>query len=307
MTGAKKELAYLKHFGQPLLPFQRMRRKIYQYQEQLPSDHIKNLDRYLLIVSSLIPRHPAFGHFCIRHPDLRTGNIIVSKSPDSNLRIVGLTDWQHTSILPPFLLAGIPKRLQNHDDPISQSMTQPSLPEDLDNLDETQQSREKELYRRRLIHYHYVKYTAQNNIIHYAALTDPVGRLRRRLFRYASDPWEGETLGLKVALIEATKNWELLTEEGPPVTCPIGFDDKDVRETMELDAEQSAADEILEACQYIVGCRAEGWVPAEHYDEAMARSKKMKEEALEAAESEEERAETATHWIFDDMDESKYM
>jgi hypothetical protein len=88
MTGAKKELAYLKHFGQPLLPFQHVRREICQYQEQSPSDHIKNLDRYL-IASSLIPRHPAFGHFCIRHPDLRTGNIIVSTSPDSNLRIVG--------------------------------------------------------------------------------------------------------------------------------------------------------------------------------------------------------------------------
>ena len=284
-----------------------MRRDIYQYQEQLPSDHIENIDRYLLIVSSLIPRHPAFGHFCIRHPDLRTGNIIVSKSPDSDLRIVGLTDWQHTSILPPFLLAGIPEQLQNYDDPISQSMTQPSLSENLDNLDETQQSTEKELHRRRLIHYHYGKYTAQNNIIHYASLTDPVGGLRRRLFRYASNPWQGETLALKVALIEATKNWESLTEGGPPVTCPIVFDDKDVRETMELAAEQSEADELLKACQYTVGCRAEGWVPAEHYDEAMERSKKLKEEALKATESEEEQAEMAAHWVLDDMDESKYM
>ena len=284
-----------------------MRRDIYQYQEQLPSDHIENIDRYLLIVSSLIPRHPAFGHFCIRHPDLRTGNIIVSKSPDSDLRIVGLTDWQHTSILPPFLLAGIPEQLQNYDDPISQSMTQPSLPENLDNLDETQQSTEKELHRRRLIHYYYGKYTAQNNIIHYASLTDPVGGLRRRLFRYASDPWQGETLALKVALIEATKNWESLTEGGPPATCLIVFDDKDVRETMELAAEQSEADELLKACQYTVGCRAEGWVPAEHYDEAMERSKKLKEEALKATESEEEQAEMAAHWVLDDMDESKYM
>ena len=37
--------------------------------------------------------------------------------------------------------------------------------------------------------------------------------LRRRLFYHASDMWEGETLALKVALIEATENWETLTGE----------------------------------------------------------------------------------------------
>ena len=128
--------------------------------------------------------------------------------------------------------------------------------------------------------------------------------LRRRLFRYASDPWEGETLALKVALIEATKNWESRMGGSP---CPIVFDDKGVCETMELDAKQSGADKILEACQNIVGCGVAGWVPAENYEEAMGRSKKLKEEALEAAESESERAEIMAHWIFDDMDETKYM
>ena len=109
VKGADKELAYLKQFGQSLLPFQRMRREGYQYQEQLPLDHIENLDRYLLITTSLIPRDPALGHFRIRHPDLQPGNIVVSSS---NLQITSLIDWQHTSILPLFLLAGILQRLQ---------------------------------------------------------------------------------------------------------------------------------------------------------------------------------------------------
>ena len=160
------------------------------------------------------PRDPALRHFRIRHPDLQPSNIIVSRSSDSNLHVVGLIDWQHTSILPVFLLAGIPQRLQNYDDAGSRSMKRPSLPEKLDNLDETQQSREMELYRRRLVHYHYVKNTEKYNERHYAALTDPMGMLRRRLFRHAGDPWEGKTLALKVALIQATKNWETLTGEG---------------------------------------------------------------------------------------------
>jgi hypothetical protein len=221
------------------------------------------------------------------------------------LHVVGLIDWQHTSILPLFLLTGIPQQLQNHDDIGSQSMTRPSLPEKLDDLDETQQSGEMELYRRRLVHYHYVKNTEKYNELHYAALTDPMGVLRRRLFCHASDPWEGETLALKVALIQATENWKKLTGGGLP--CPFVFDPDDVRETMKLDAEQKEADESLEACRDVIGFGPEGWVPAEHYEEAMALSKKLKEDGLAAAESEEERAQVAAHWPLDDMDEEEYM
>lgn len=48
-------------------------------------------------------------------------------------------------------------------------------------------------------------------------------------------------------------------------------------------------------------------MPAEHYGEAMALSKKLKENGLAVAESEEERAQIAAHWLLDDMDEEEYM
>ena len=52
VAAAHKELAYLKKFGRPLLPFQRERRESYEYKEQSPLDHAKNLERYLLIAPS---------------------------------------------------------------------------------------------------------------------------------------------------------------------------------------------------------------------------------------------------------------
>ena len=302
--GADKELAYLEQFGRPLLPFQRIRREGYQYQKQPPSNHIENLDRYL-IAPSLIPRNLALSQFHIRHPDPQPSNIIISRSPDSKLHVVGLIDWQHTPILPLFLLAGIPERLQNYDDPISQSMTRPLLPENFGDLDKTHQSREEELYRRRLVHFHYVKNTEEYNELHYVALADPMDGLRRRLFGHASEPWEGETLALKVALIDATERWEMFT--GGRAPCPVVFDAEDVRETRELDAKQRGADEAFEACQNIIGFGPEGWVPAKHHEEAMTRSKQLKKDALAAAESEEELAEIAAHWPFEDMDEKEYM
>lgn len=86
--------------------------------------------------------------------------------PDSDWQVVGVFDWQHASILPAFLLAGVPERLQNYGDPILQSMTRFSLPENLDALDETEQSRAKELYHRYLVHYHCVKNTGDPNESH---------------------------------------------------------------------------------------------------------------------------------------------
>ncbi|KAF8231494.1 hypothetical protein L208DRAFT_63234 [Tricholoma matsutake] len=81
---ARMGLAHLKEFGQLLPPFQRERREAYEYQEQLPSHHIENLERYLLIVSLLVSKNSAFHPFRIRHPDLQPSNVIVSRSPDSN-------------------------------------------------------------------------------------------------------------------------------------------------------------------------------------------------------------------------------
>ena len=49
------------------------------------------------------------------------------------------------------------------------------------------------------------------------------------------------------------------------------------------------------------------WVPTQHYEEAVALSRQMKEAALVEARSAEERAEIMGHWPWDDMDEEKYM
>jgi hypothetical protein len=287
------------------LPFRRARRDIYEYREQPPSDHIEILDHYLRIASSLVPRDPALSHFRIRHPDFQPSNIIVSISPDSILNVVGIIDWQHTSILPLFLLAGIPQQLQNHNDTGWEYMTRPSLPENLGDFDENRQNMEMELYRRRLVHYHYVKNTEEYNERHYTALTESMGMFRRRLFCYAGYPWEGESLELKVALIQATKEWKTLTEEATP--CPVVFDPDDVRKTLHMDEEQRQVDDSLEAFEDVIGHGPEGWVPVEYYEEAMACSRKMKEAVLARIESEEERVQIAAHWPLDDMDEKEYM
>lgn len=133
------------------------------------------MERYLSITSSLVPRDPALSRFYIRHPDLQPNNIFVSWSPGSDCKIVSVFDWQHTSILRMFLLAGIPERLQYHADGASQSMTPHSRPENLDKMSERRGAHEEYHYRCRLVHYLYVTNTRECDPLHYAAFTRSVG------------------------------------------------------------------------------------------------------------------------------------
>ena len=306
VAAARKELAYLEQFGRPLLPFQRERREAYEYKEQSPSDHIKNLERYLLVASSLVPKNPALHHFRIRHPDLQPSNIIVSTSSDSNqLKVVSLLDWQHASILPPFLLAGIPGCLQNYDDPVSQALIPPSLPANMGELDQYERSHTMGLYHCRLVHFHYVKNTEEYNKLHHDALSDPVSMFICRLFDLAGAPWEGETHALKTALIEATEIWERLMGDGVP--CPVAFEPEDLRKTKEQGTKLQVADENYEGCRGMIGFETETWVSNEHYAMAMALAELLKLRVLTEIPEEEVQAKTEANWFLNDMDEKDYM
>jgi len=118
-----------------------------------------------------------------------------------------------------------------------------------------------------------------------------------RLFYDAGHPWDGETLALKMTLIEATKKWERLT--GGDAPCPVVFDAEDVREMVKLYTVLRQADEIFEAYRAIVGFESDYWVSTTHYDDAMAHREQLEWDVT---------AEEWARWFLDDeMDETKYM
>jgi hypothetical protein len=269
-AGAEKEIAYLTKFGRPLHPFQRLRREIYNYQKQ---SHIEHLD---------------------------------------NLEINGLIDWQHCAILSLFLQCGIPKSLQNYGDSVSESLQTPKLPHDFDSLSERDQFNKVELLRRRQLHYFYVTTTAELNRMHYDAMAYKLSTLRRKFFHHASDPWEGDNVTLKKDLIQVTKAWpEILgskssTSGDVTAPCPITFSEDEACDCLRLDSAQLEADEQLEACRRVIGVGLEGWLPSDQYEELKHREGKLKVDALDAAESDEERARICEHWPFDDFPEDDY-
>ncbi|EGD97726.1 phosphotransferase [Trichophyton tonsurans CBS 112818] len=292
-AGAEKEISYLTKYGRPILPFQRLRREIYDYKPRSHLDHLVNLRQYLQIAPHLIPHHdPALARPVMRHSDLQPSNIFVT----DKLEITGLIDWQHCAILPLFLHSAIPNSFQNYGDEISESMQLPTLPANYDELDEMKQFAEVELLRKRQLHYFYLRETAKINPEHFNALMNGLNTLRRKLFHHASEPWDGDNVTLKADLVSLTAKWQQLTSSsGSEVPCPITFSDHEAAACVQLDSAQVEADEQLQACREAIGVGTEGWVPLALYEEVKQREVKLKANALDAAETEEERAMTREH------------
>lgn len=254
----------------------------------------------------LVPEDPSLHAFCIRHPDLHPSNVMVSVSPDSGcLNIVGLLDWQHASILPLFLQAAIPGRLQNYGDTVSEYLLPPSLPANVGTLDEDELMAALGRHHSRLVHFHYAKSTEKLNARHHHALLDPVSLFARRLFERAGAPWEGETHALKALLVEATERWDALAGAGVP--CPVAFEADDVRKTKEFSERLQLSDENFEALQAAIGFETETWVPTEHYERAKALAANIKQAVFERIPEGEERDKFLANWFLDDMDEEDYM
>ncbi|KAI5860273.1 protein kinase subdomain-containing protein PKL/CAK/Fmp29 [Durotheca rogersii] len=283
-------------------PHRRIRREAYSYQKQSPSDRVVSLERYVTCAPSLAPRAPAQRAFHIRHPDLRLDDIFISDPQASEPRITAVIGWHHTSVLPMFLLAGIPSLLRDYGDPERPVLGRPRLPPNFDLLNPVQQRIEREALPRLQIQHHYVSATKKHVRPHFDALADPVGALRRRLFYRAAAPWDGESAPLTFDLMRAAKYWKALTGEDA-ADCPIVFDKEEVAAATQLNARLRAADETMATYQKLLGCGPDGWVPNDRYDAAKARAAQLKAEALAAADTVWERAEIDAHWPFDDTEQ----
>lgn len=201
--------------GRPYHPFNRLCRVIFQYEKQHPAAHTASLETYLRIARHLIPGDENLHRPTLRHPDLQPNNIFVSPMLD----IMSVIDWQHTVILPLFLQCGISRSLQNYGDPVSESLTPPSLPANFELLEEGQKFEDAALLRKRQLHYEYFKQTTTRSPVHQVTLMSEMSLLRRKIFHHASDPWEGDNITLHADLVQLQQNWSKVSK----LPCPLAF------------------------------------------------------------------------------------
>ncbi|PPJ52072.1 hypothetical protein CBER1_10035 [Cercospora berteroae] len=119
--GAKKEIAWLQARAKPRLPFDREYREMFGYENVDPAHHAASLGKFLKVAAYIVPKDHWLQQPVIRHPDLTPNNIFV----DDDLNITSIIDWQHATVLPLFLHAGIPGSLQNYGDPDSEELRKP--------------------------------------------------------------------------------------------------------------------------------------------------------------------------------------
>lgn len=299
-------MAWIEKYGRPRLPFDRMYRDITGYQKSDPREHYKNLETYLQIADRLVPREAFLNRLTLRHPDLNPNNIFISDKAD----VVGLIDWQHSKILPLFLQSGIPAHFQNYGDTVSEELTRPKLPDDLNEMEEEDRDKELDFYRRRHLHFYYVGATAKKNDPHFKAWMHPAGLFRRKIFQHAGEPWEGNNIPLKAILIRAMQQWKSLSSSAYDASEGdlqgiMSISEAEADAAVEAAMRQEEADAQMDILRNVIGIGVDGWVSHEGYNDAVARASEMKEQALAYAENEVERVLTLQHWPFDDHDEGE--
>ncbi|RAH53367.1 hypothetical protein BO85DRAFT_471958 [Aspergillus piperis CBS 112811] len=240
----ERELSWAKAYAKPRLPYERLYRDIYEFKRVSPDTHVTDLPN----------------------------NILVS---DIN-EITGLIDWQHCAILPLGIVAGIPAHFQNYGDPESEMLKQPQLklPSDYNFMSPSEQNSVKEIHCRRVIHFLYAALTKMLNQDHYKAIFDQSIIFRQRLFQSAGTPWEGDSVSLRAELIRSILNRSAIVQinkVAPPVDYP-----EDVRETVDLDAQQREADVAMEEMRHALGVDIMGWVPNEDYKGARRLASEIK-------------------------------
>ena len=300
-AGAIKELAWLNAYARPRLPFVIPHRELHDYQKVSPADHITSVEKYLQIAPHLVPIGDEYLlRPTLSHPDLQPHNIFVAK----DFTITGIIDWQHCSVLPLVLQAGVPEYFQNFNDEESLRLKKPSLPQSFDNMSESEQAQALEQYRRRELHYYYFVATYKFNKPHYDALLLDSTMAKQKLHQFASAPWEGDNISLKAELIRAVQNWKVLTakKSGEIPLCPIEFSDAEIDECLRLEAEQHHLDLQMEKIRDRIGIGSDGWTSEARYKDALEENEHVKKEALDG-EGDDVRKEILENWPWDDHEE----
>lgn len=128
--------------------------------------------------------------------------------------------------------------------------------------------------------------------------------VRNRLYDAAGRPWEGDNISLKAEIIHASTHWrDIATSAMKEVGFPVEYPDADITDCLDIDAKQKNADAQMQRLRDFIGVNIDGWVPMECYEEAREKERYIKQQMLDAAETEDERREVSEHWPFQDHEE----
>ncbi|KAF2500404.1 kinase-like protein [Lophium mytilinum] len=327
----KKELAWTERFAKPRRHYEPLYRQVHGYDKLPYKPHIEALHKYLEMAKWLgYPEENYLNRPVLRHPDLSMSNIRVSKS----LEIAGLIDWQHATILPLCLAAGIPRDFQYFGDPDSERMKPPSkeLPLEYNTADPEEQELMRDRHARKWSHFFYSGLTWRDHEEHFNAISTKAVALHQMLYRSAGSPWEGDSISLHASMISAIQQWEELALSGsiaaglriwqeimlkfaqslpehlrnqvPPLPIFPTYSDDEIRSVSKIHAQQAERDNLMASMRDGLGVDDMGWVPGdEEWVKAKTWAQELKEMMLEASPCDKARDGLRDNFPWDDHDE----
>ena len=81
---AAKETAWLRTYGKPRFPFDRVYQDITHFQKSNPQEHLRNLEKYMQIAAQLVPKDEWLCRPAMRHPDLNPNNVFITRTLKSS-------------------------------------------------------------------------------------------------------------------------------------------------------------------------------------------------------------------------------
>ena len=274
----KREAAWTAKFGQP-----RHRQFFFSFSEQKiePKDHVTLLSQYDLVAPHIVPKQEGLATPALRHPDLHQSNILLC--PQSK-QILGIIDWQGTSVLPFFVQSGYPV-LCDHVPGRPQTLEKPKLSDNFDNMDSEEQEEGLMKLKHEQANLYYTAVTGLKCERHMRALRLPYLEMRQYLIKQAGMPWDGDLVNLRASLIGVRSKWNDLVGEHP---CPISFTDEEVRVATQESEEWNEAAEVLATIRKSLGIDEEGGTDHDNYDRACVFNREWRMQMLKETKPEEQ-------------------
>ncbi|KAK2841602.1 hypothetical protein FQN49_006094 [Arthroderma sp. PD_2] len=255
--------------------------------KQDPQKYISLLQRYQTLASSLLPKDKSspLNQPTLRHPDLNPNNILVS--PDT-CAVSCIIDWQHTVIEPRLLAAGYPPAFENPETDEPRGVEEPQLPSDYVTLSSEEKAEADELYRRQLLSHYYHIFNGAFNKSHLHALQDPLINPRKHLVDRAGRQWTGNLMTLSGAIARMLEYWPLLPDT-KDIVCPVKLEPSELKELEANETMWFGLNTLMNHWrEKIGGISEDGWVASNRYDEAVKKTKELKDSLVAAAEGDEE-------------------
>lgn len=194
---------------------------MFDYERVDPEQHVSSLETFLQVAPHLQLHETWLDKPVLRHPDLSMNNILI----DDELKISGIIDWQHASVLPLFLCAGVPKAFINDRTPLDDTSEQSSrfrTPKYDETRNETKTSYPLTVHQR----YINTTKTKPNLQSHYGAIEHKEAIYVQRSWKSSIAPWEGNSIPLQADLIQLAKVWPRMVGkdsrgDAKPMPCPI--------------------------------------------------------------------------------------